>query len=53
MSLRSRRSKYKRGVRVYLISIETSKVSYSKVVLYKVKKVKERIRKGIRHKVIA
>jgi hypothetical protein len=54
MSLRSRRSKYKRGIRVYLISVKVGKVSYSKVVLYKVREeVKKRIRKGIRRKVIA
>jgi hypothetical protein len=37
MSLYSKYSKYKRGTRVYLISVEAGKVSYSKVVLYKVR----------------
>jgi hypothetical protein len=53
MFLYSRRSIRKKGTRTYLISIRIGKVSYSKVVLYKVKKVKERIRKGVRRKVIA
>jgi hypothetical protein len=38
MFLYSRRSTRKKGVKAYLISIEISKASYSKVVLYKVKR---------------
>jgi hypothetical protein len=38
MFLRSRYSIYKRGVRVYLISVRADRVSYSKVVSYKARK---------------
>jgi hypothetical protein len=52
MFLYSRYSIRKRGVRTYLTSVEASRVSYSKVVSYKVEEVKERIKRGIRRKVI-
>jgi hypothetical protein len=38
VSLYSRRSKRKKGVRVYPISAGAGRVSYSRVVLYKVRK---------------
>jgi hypothetical protein len=41
MSLYSRHSKYKRGVRVYLTSIRAGKANYSKEVLYKVRGLKK------------
>jgi hypothetical protein len=54
MSLRSGRSKRKRGVRVYPTSIRAGRVSYGRVVSYKVEEgVKERTRKGATREVIA